>query len=90
MTDVKAREIIKSKIESLEKTWQFISLGESDEVDALKYALSCMDAVSSSKNYIKGCEEVQSSAISHAVKETAKIVAYDHIKNVMQEVNTNV
>lgn len=90
MTDTKAKEIIKSKIESLEKTWQFISLGESDEVDALKYALSCIDAVSTVKGYIKGCEEVQSSDNSPAVKETAKIVAYDHIKNVMQEVNTNV
>jgi len=90
MTDAKAREIIKSKIDSLEKTWQFISLGESDEVDALKYALSCIDAVNTSKNYIKGCEEVQSSDITHAVKETARLVAYDHIKNVMQEVNTNV
>lgn len=90
MTDTKAKEIIKSKIDSLEKTWQFISLGESDEVDALKYALSCINAVSSSKNYMKCCEEVQSSDNSHAVKETAKLVAYDHIKKVMQEVNTNV
>lgn len=90
MTDSKAKEILKSKVESLEKTWQFISLGESSEVDALKYALSCVDAVSSARNYIKGCEEVQSSANSPAVKETAKIVAYDHIKKVMQEVNTNV
>ena len=90
MTDTKAKEIIKSKIDSLEKTWQFISLGESDEVDALKYALSCIDAVSTIKGYIKGCEETQSFCMSSGAKEIEHTNAYNHIKNVIEEVNTNV